>query len=104
VHGPKELLVSKLKSPAKPSSVSVHVPPENPRGVGRIQTRQRLQAEQVVSAPGCFHTNHGGSVMRIYASYGAVNLGKTCDFDVAWCCPPSSTRLLDTQEIALPIN
>jgi len=83
-HGLKNISASKLKSTVKPSNVFVHVPLRKvQRGVGRIQKRRRLGAEQVMSAAGRLHTGHGGSAMRIYASHGTMNFGKTCDFDVA---------------------
>jgi len=70
--------------------------------VGLSQTRQRLRAERVRSALGRFHTDHGDSAMRIYASYVAMNLGKHVTSTLRACCLPSSTRfnMLDTQGMA----
>jgi len=60
--------------------------------VGLIQTRQRVGVERAMSSVGRLHTSHGGSAMRIYVSYGAMNFCKSRDFDFRACCFPSSTR------------
>ena len=55
-----------------------------------------------MSVAGRLDRTHGGSAMRICASYGAMNLGRTYDFDVARALPSQfyTFDMMDTQEMA----
>jgi len=66
----------------------------------------RLEADQAMSATCRFHTSHGSSVMRIYASYGAMNLGKTYDFEVARFAPSQfyTFKMMATHEMASSLS
>ena len=90
-HGLKKISTSELETATKPSNMLVHAHSRtNPTRHMINSNATEPGAEQVMSAAGRLHTIHGGFAMRICASYGAMNLGKTCDFDVARVLPSQS--------------